>query len=103
MGDSPALDLVRITAALGPAAEALHPDFALAQAVLGRDRKATAEWVNRFSGPLYAYVRRRLLPRTDLVDDVVQEVFAAAWQYLPGYRGKSPMGAWLMGIARHKV
>lgn len=104
MGEGPAVDLVRIAAApADPAGDDSHPDFALAQAVLRRDRKATAEWVDRFSGPIFAYVRRRLLPRTDMVDDVVQDVFAAAWQYLPGYRGTSPLGAWLMGIARHKV
>lgn len=85
----------------GPAAP--HPDLELARAVLEKDRKATAVWVDKFSGPVYSYVRSRLFPRTDLVDDLVQEVFVAAWQYLPGYRGTSPLGAWILGIARHKV
>ncbi len=99
-----ALDLVKITAQPGRADDAIpHADFELAQAVLRRDRKATAEWVDRFSGPIFSYVRSRLTPRLDRVDDVVQDVFAAAWQYLPGYRGTSPLGAWMMGIARHKV
>ncbi len=97
------MELVRITAGTAVEGEGSHPDLALAAAVLQRDRKATAEWVDRFSGPIYAYVQRRLLPRTDLVDDIVQDVFVAAWQYLPGYRGTSPLGAWLMGIARHKI
>lgn len=43
------------------------------------------------------------MPRTDAVEDLVQDVFIAAWQYLPGYRGQSPLASWLMGIARHKV
>lgn len=84
-------------------AEEGTPDLELALAVLRRDRKATAELVERYSGPVLAYVRSRLLPRTEHVDDVVQDVFVAAWQYLPGYRGASPLGAWIMGIARHKV
>ena len=97
------MDLVRITTAPVPALEHRHPDLDLAEAILRRDRKATAEWVDRFSGPVYNYVRSRLTRRTEEVDDVVQDVFIAAWQCLSGYRGSSPLGAWLMGIARHKV
>ncbi len=80
-----------------------HPDMELAAAVLRKDRKATAEFVARYSGPVHAFVRSRLLPRADLVEDLVQEVFVAAWQYLPGYRGGSALGSWILGIARHKV
>ena len=35
----------------------------MAEAMLGRDRKAAAEFVQRFSGPLAGYVRSRLQPR----------------------------------------
>jgi RNA polymerase sigma-70 factor (ECF subfamily) len=78
-------------------------DANLAAAVLRKDRKATAEFVSRFADGIYAYVHSRLLPRHDLVDDLVQEVFIAAWENLQQYRGTSPLQAWLMGIARHKV
>ena len=78
-------------------------DARLAAAVLRKDRKATAEFVSRFADGIYAYVHSRLLPRRDLVDDLVQEVFLAAWENLQQYRGASPLQAWLMGIARHKV
>ncbi len=78
-------------------------DANLAAAVLRKDRKATAEFVSRFADGIYAYVHSRLLPRRDLVDDLVQEVFLAAWENLQQYRGTSPLQAWLMGIARHKV
>jgi RNA polymerase sigma-70 factor (ECF subfamily) len=78
-------------------------DARLAGAVLRKDRKATAEFVSRFADGVYAYVHSRLLPRRDLVDDLVQEVFLAAWENLQQYRGTSPLQAWLMGIARHKV
>lgn len=78
-------------------------DAQLVAAVLRKDRKATAEFVSRYADPLYRYVRSRLAPRTDLVEDLVQEVFLAAWQHLDGFRAASSLQGWLMGIARHKV
>ena len=52
---------------------------------------------------VYRYVRHRLTPRADLVDDIVQEVFLAAWDDLAAFRGESPLRGWLLSIARHKV
>lgn len=75
----------------------------LVAAVLRKDRKATAEFVSRYADPVYAYVRQRLAPRTDLVDDLVQEVFLAALQGLSAFAEESSLPAWLLGIARHKV
>ena len=43
------------------------------------------------------------MPRVDLVDDLAQEVFLAAWKSLANYRGDSPLKSWLLGIAKHKV
>jgi RNA polymerase sigma-70 factor (ECF subfamily) len=85
------------------ATERTLPDNELVGGVLRNDRKATAEFVQLFSGRVYGYVRSRLAPRTEMVDDVVHEVFIAAWQRLATYRGESPLEAWLVGIARHKV
>lgn len=78
-------------------------DSALVAAVLRKDRKATAEFVARYADDLYSYIRSRLAPRYDQVDDLVQEVFLAAWESLGRYRGTGPLQAWVMGIARHKV
>jgi len=78
-------------------------DVALVTAVLQRDRKATAEFVNTYTDAVYSFIRRRLSPRHDLVDDLVQEVFIAAWENLDSFRGASPLRAWLLGIARHKI
>src|SRR5438094_3564228 len=89
-----------------PATEAgFHSDKELAAAILRKDRKATAEWVSLYADSVYTYVRRRLVPRADRVDDVVQEVFLAAWESLGQFEGKgnSSLGSWLLGIARHKV
>ena len=81
----------------------LYTDLDLAREVLTRDRKATAEFIGRYAGPVAKYLRSRLLPRVDLVDDLAQEVFLAAWQSLGNYRGDSPLKSWLLGIAKHKV
>lgn len=97
------MNLVRIEPGQAVMPPGAHPDLDLARAVLRKDRKATAEFVEKLSGPVYSYIRGRLFPRADAVEDTVQEVFVAAWQYLPGYRGTSPLAAWIMGIARHKV
>jgi len=78
-------------------------DAQLIAAVLNKDRKATAEFVTRCADEVYRYVRSRLAPRYEAVDDLVQEVFLAAWQGLPQYRGAGSLGSWVMGIARHKV
>src|SRR5712692_2116569 len=76
---------------------------ALLAAVLQKDRKAAGEFVSLYADPVYAYVSRRLAPRGDLVEDVVQEVFLAALQKLDTFAGQSSVVGWLLGIARHKV
>lgn len=78
-------------------------DRLLVDAVLQKDRKATAEFVSLHADGVYAYVRHRLIPRADLVDDIVQDVFLAAWENLANYQGTAPLRSWLIGIARHKI
>jgi len=78
-------------------------DLDLARAVLRRDRKASADFVQLYSDPVYRYVRFRLQPRYESVDDLVQEVFLTAWKSLAKYEGTSPLRVWILGIARHKV
>lgn len=75
----------------------------LVAAILRKDRKATARLVAEHTDCVYAYVRHRLAPRADLVDDVVQDVFLAALGSLSSFLGNAPLRAWLLGIARHKV
>lgn len=86
---------------MGPGATSLERE--LINAVLRKDRKASAEFVDLHAGAVYSYVRHRLLPRTDLVDDLVQDVFLAAWENLATFRGDSPVRTWLIAIARHRV
>ncbi|MGH8209441.1 MAG: RNA polymerase sigma factor, partial [Steroidobacteraceae bacterium] len=78
-------------------------DRDLVDEVLRKDRKATAELVARHADDVYDYVKRRLAGRVDLVEDVVQETFLAAWGSLAGFQGEAPLRIWLLGIARHKV
>ena len=47
-------------------------------AIFEKDRKATAEFVAKYADQIYLYIRSRLIPRLDLVDDLVQDVFLAA-------------------------
>jgi len=78
-------------------------DGRLVHEVLAKDRKATAEFVERCADWVYPFVRRRLLPHAGFVEDLVQEVLLAAWQNLPKFRGDGDLRAWVLGIARHKV
>ncbi len=78
-------------------------DMRLVAEVLRKDRKATAEFVSRYTDSVYSYVRRRVMPQTEVAEDLVQEVFVAAWQGLKNYRGDASLRSWLLGIARHKV
>jgi RNA polymerase sigma-70 factor, ECF subfamily len=75
----------------------------LVAAILRKDRKATARFVAVYADCVYGYARRRLAPRADLVEDVVQDVFLAALGGLSSFLGNAPLRSWLLGIARHKV
>jgi RNA polymerase sigma-70 factor (ECF subfamily) len=91
-----------------PIQPAQAPEFAsderrLVTSVLGKDRKATAEFVDRCADWLYPFLRRRVVPRAAVIEDILQEILLAAWQALPTYRGDSSLQSWILGIARHKV
>jgi RNA polymerase sigma-70 factor, ECF subfamily len=78
-------------------------DRELVADVLRKDRKAAAQFVAAHIDAVYAYARRRLMPRPELADDVVQDVFVAALDGLRTFTGASSLRAWLIGIARHKI
>jgi RNA polymerase sigma-70 factor (ECF subfamily) len=86
-----------------PDTDALSDDARLVAAVLRNDRKATAQLVAQHADAIHGYIRHRLAPRTDLIDDVVQDVFVAAFEHLRQFRGISSLRSWLLGIARHKI
>jgi len=80
-----------------------HEDQRLISEVLRKDRKATAEFVARCTDYVYPFVYHRVMPRTEVVEDLTQEILLAAWQSLLNFRGDSDLRAWLLGIARHKI
>jgi RNA polymerase sigma-70 factor (ECF subfamily) len=84
-------------------ADGLPGERQLIADILQRDRKAAAQFVSRYTDAVYGYVRHRLGRRTDMVDDMVQDVFIAALGGLAQFRGESSLRSWLLGIARHKV
>jgi len=91
-----------------PIQPAQAPEFVsderrLVTSVLGKDRKATAEFVDRCADWLYPFLRRRLVPRPDVIEDILQEILLAAWRALPTYRADSSLQSWILGIARHKI
>jgi RNA polymerase sigma-70 factor (ECF subfamily) len=86
-----------------PVAVSASDERQLVSAILGKDRKATAQFVSRYADAIYGYVNHRLAPRADLVEDVVQDVFLAALASLASFQGTSSLRTWLLGIARHKV
>jgi RNA polymerase sigma-70 factor (ECF subfamily) len=75
----------------------------LVAAVLRNDRKAAARFIAGHIDAVYAYARHRLAPCSDLVDDVVQDVFVSALKGLARFEGQSLLRTWLIAIARHKV
>ncbi len=46
---------------------------------------------------------RRLLRNPSAAEDVLSEVFLAAWRQAGGYEGRSTVNTWLCGIARNKA
>jgi RNA polymerase sigma-70 factor, ECF subfamily len=75
----------------------------LIASVLRKDRKAAARLVAAHIDAVYAYARLRLAPRSDVVDDVVQDVFLSALKGLATFEGQSSLRTWLIAIARHKI
>ena len=86
----------------GPSAQG-DDERELIASVLRRDRKAAARFVAGHIDAVYAYARHRLAPRSDLVDDVVQDVFLSALKGLARFEAQSSLRTWLIAIARHKI
>jgi RNA polymerase sigma-70 factor, ECF subfamily len=84
-------------------AVASNEERRLIAGVLAKDRKVTGEFVAHCADWLYPFIRNRLIPRDEVVEDLIQEIVFAAWQALPSYRGNANLRSWIIGIARHKV
>jgi RNA polymerase sigma-70 factor, ECF subfamily len=63
----------------------------------------TAELLyTQYLDAVYRYVARRIHPPEE-AEDITAEVFAAAVEALPRFRGECRPGTWLLGIAHRKV
>lgn len=75
----------------------------LLQRIAGGDKEAFHALYRRYGPRVTALVRRRIDER-EVVEELVQDVFVAAWQTARSYR--SDLGDpehWLLGITRHKL
>jgi RNA polymerase sigma-70 factor (ECF subfamily) len=75
----------------------------LVKRVAQGDRDAFQTFYGYYGSRVMAMIRRRVAAR-QLAEDLVQDVFVAAWLGAPGYREE--MGdpeQWLFGITRHKL
>lgn len=66
-----------------------------------RDPHAFGVFYDRYSTPVYRYLRTRVATDEDAAD-LTQQVFLRALDALPRYRhGRTPLAAWLFRIARN--
>ena len=90
-----------------PAVESNIPTGAEASRLLRRvaagDREAFLGFYDCYGARVMAMVRRQVAVRA-LAEELVQEVFVAAWLGAQGYReASSDPERWLLGITRHKL
>jgi RNA polymerase sigma-70 factor (ECF subfamily) len=78
-----------------------YSDETLARLAQSGDRAAFEELCDRCLPVVYNRLRALLPP--EAVEDVTQEVFAAACRSIKEYRGKSLFRTWLGAIGRHKA
>lgn len=83
------------------AGDRLHEQLLVLRCQAG-DEDAFEELVTRYH-PRLRYYLRRILPRSDNADDVLQEVWFAAFRALPRLTDPAALGAWLYRIARDKA
>ena len=65
-------------------------------------KDAFCEIVRTYQAGVRAFLARYVRNR-GVVDDLAQETFFAAFRGLEGYDGRTPLRAWLLGIARHRA
>jgi RNA polymerase sigma-70 factor, ECF subfamily len=82
------------------AADRLHEQLLVLRCQAG-DEDAFEELVARYH-PRLQYYLRRILPRPDHADDVLQEVWLAVYRALPRLADPAALAAWLYRIARDK-
>jgi RNA polymerase sigma-70 factor (ECF subfamily) len=77
-------------------------DLELIEAMSERDERALRQLYERHAGWMSARLRRRCSDQ-DVVADVLQDTFVAAWGGARRFRGEGDVAAWLWGIAAHRL
>ncbi len=77
-------------------------DSVLAQRYLAGDQQAFEVLVNRYSGPLFTFIRRFLGGEYDAACDILQQVMLQLYISLPKLRTGEPLKAWLYQVARNR-
>ena len=85
----------------GPATPA-ELDVALLREVANGNQLAMRSLFLRHRIRVYRFIRRTVSDPT-LAEDLVSEVFLAAWQQAGRFKGHSLVSTWLLSIARHKA
>ena len=84
----------------GPAQD--QTDQNLVRAIAEGDKRAMQVLYRRHDVRVYRFVLR-LTNDASLAEDLVSEVFIAAWRQAGGFKAKSQVSTWLLAIARHKA
>jgi RNA polymerase sigma-70 factor (ECF subfamily) len=78
-------------------------DTVLLERIARRDIEAFQAFYRRYAGRVLAYARQ-LGRRSDLAEDVVQEVFVAVWRKAASFQaGRGDPCGWLYTITRNKL
>jgi RNA polymerase sigma-70 factor (ECF subfamily) len=77
-------------------------DQALIRSMAGGDKRAFKMLYLRHHVRVFRFVMR-LVGNEPTAEEVVNEVFLAAWRYAPNFKGASHVSTWLLAIARFKT
>src|SRR5258705_6354285 len=91
-------------ASMGPSRVAVDPetDEALIQSIARGDKRARRVLYARNSTPVYRFLLRYVRDES-VAEDLVSEVFLAAWRQASKFEGRSTLSTWLLAIARYQA
>lgn len=69
---------------------------------LNDDKKAQRKLVDQYGPPIFGYIKYYLNNASE-AQDILQEVFIAAFKSLTGFQGESSLYHWLRIIAKNKI
>lgn len=79
-----------------------HPEAELIERLIAHDERAFRELYQRFSADVYR-IGRQFVHSDAEAEEVVQEVFIAAFRYIGRFRGQSRLRTWLYRITVNRA